>query len=429
MSFEARVLQILIASPGDVQTERQILTEVMHEWNAINSRDRRLVLLPLRWEMDTAPEMNASPQVSINRQIVDQCDMAIGVFWTRLGTPTASAVSGTAEEIGRVGDAGKPVMLYFSRAKADLDSLDLAEYSRLKEFKDRTYPEGLNESYESIAEFRTKISRQLAIKIMEVIARGVDDAHAVAEEKPQPLIISLGIGDPPAPTPSPVLLTLEHVICLDEDSIPEYVEEGERGGRSMSTSSADISVNRVGAAEILGIGGVGRSNPNYIREVVEYFKWKKSRQVFRLAVTNISEEGVRDVYIEMRPVSEYESIHVGPREYRPAPEKRSSGIFVGDNIFTMTSARDVQGFIRSEKGDDGGSASRLELEIPAVQPQRTVYSSNELEIKSSLDTEMVLVAKIYSNSGMPAETQLKLTVQVVQRKITYREILREFEDE
>ena len=41
--------------------------------------------------------------------------MAVGVFWTRVGTPTAESESGTAEEMVRVGDAGKPVMLLGSR--------------------------------------------------------------------------------------------------------------------------------------------------------------------------------------------------------------------------------------------------------------------------------------------------------------------------
>ncbi|HEX8866652.1 MAG TPA: hypothetical protein VF821_13435, partial [Lentzea sp.] len=131
MAYDARVFQILIASPGDVPEERDIVTEVIHEWNQLNSRERSIVLLPLRWETHSAPELNERPQSVINRQVVDHCDMAVGVFWTRLGTPTDVADSGTAEEIQRVGESGKPVMLYFSRAKVDLEEVDLAEYARL----------------------------------------------------------------------------------------------------------------------------------------------------------------------------------------------------------------------------------------------------------------------------------------------------------
>ncbi|MGW6932811.1 hypothetical protein ACWGE0_22335 [Lentzea sp. NPDC054927] len=67
MPFDARVFQILIASPGDVQAERDTITEVIHEWNYLNSREKGIVLLPLRWETHAAPELNERPQVVINR--------------------------------------------------------------------------------------------------------------------------------------------------------------------------------------------------------------------------------------------------------------------------------------------------------------------------------------------------------------------------
>jgi hypothetical protein len=95
--------------------------------------------------------------------------MVIGVFWTRLGTPTGDAESGTVVEIDRAGNAGKPVMLYFSKAKVELDEVDLVEYQRLKDFKNRTYPRGLVETYGSIAEFRTKLARQLGSQIRDTI--------------------------------------------------------------------------------------------------------------------------------------------------------------------------------------------------------------------------------------------------------------------
>lgn len=140
MPYDARVFQILIASPSDVQEERKILAEVIYEWNHVNSRDRRVVLLPLRWETHSSPEMGLRAQAVINKQIVDHCDMAVGVFWTRVGTPTSEAESGTAEEVARVGDAGKPVMLYFSKSKVDLDSVDLEEYMRLRDLRRRHIP-------------------------------------------------------------------------------------------------------------------------------------------------------------------------------------------------------------------------------------------------------------------------------------------------
>jgi len=55
MPYNARVFQILIASPGDVEQEREVVTEIIHEWNNLNAREKSLVLLPLRWETHSSP--------------------------------------------------------------------------------------------------------------------------------------------------------------------------------------------------------------------------------------------------------------------------------------------------------------------------------------------------------------------------------------
>src|SRR6266446_5603639 len=99
MPYDSRVYRVLIASPSDVIEEREIAIRVIQDWNNLNSHTRRLVILPLRWETHAAPEYNIRPQEAINRQIVDDCDLLIGVFWTKLGTPTGDADSGTLEEI------------------------------------------------------------------------------------------------------------------------------------------------------------------------------------------------------------------------------------------------------------------------------------------------------------------------------------------
>lgn len=168
MPYDSRAYRILIASPSDVEEEREIAVRVIQEWNDLYSHTRRVVLLPLRWETHTAPEYGVRPQEVINRAIVDQCDLLLGVFWTRIGTPTGVAMSGTLEEIERVAKAGKPVMLYFSRKGIDPELLNFDQIGKLKDFKLRTYPNALVESYKSDIEFRDKLSRQLELKVRDL---------------------------------------------------------------------------------------------------------------------------------------------------------------------------------------------------------------------------------------------------------------------
>ncbi len=165
MVYESKVYQVMIASPRDVVQERHLAVEVIYEWNAVNSHTSKIVLIPAGWETHSAPLMGDRPQEIINRQVLENSDLLVGIFWTRIGTPTGKSMSGTAEEIEKHIEAGKPAMLYFSDAPIRPDSVDDDQYKKLQEFKRICRDQGLLESYESPAEFRRKFSRQLSIII------------------------------------------------------------------------------------------------------------------------------------------------------------------------------------------------------------------------------------------------------------------------
>lgn len=135
MSYTAETFNVMIASPGDVASERAIIRDVVYEWNAVNSSSRRIVLLPVGWESHSSLEMEAPPQAIINKQIVDDCDLLIGVFWTRIGTATDGYASSTVEEFERHIEYGKPAMLYFSSQPVALDIFDLDQVASVKNSK------------------------------------------------------------------------------------------------------------------------------------------------------------------------------------------------------------------------------------------------------------------------------------------------------
>jgi len=134
VSYSAKVFNVMIASPGDVASERAIIRDVIYEWNAVHSQSRNIVLLPIGWESHSSPEMGSSPQAIINEQILDKCDLLVGVFWTRIGTPTKEHPSGTVEEIEKHIESGKPAMLYFSGQPVVMESVDLEQYQELQTF-------------------------------------------------------------------------------------------------------------------------------------------------------------------------------------------------------------------------------------------------------------------------------------------------------
>ena len=168
MAYQATVLPVMIASPGDVAMEREIVREVIHDWNDVNAASSKVILVPVGWDSHSSPELAGRPQEIINSRLLQPCDLLIGVFWTRLGTPTGEAKSGTVEEIERHVSAGKPAMLYFSSRPAAPESIDAAQYAALKSFRDDwCKPRGLVESFDSPDQFRKLFAKQLQIALIQ----------------------------------------------------------------------------------------------------------------------------------------------------------------------------------------------------------------------------------------------------------------------
>lgn len=169
------IFRVLVASPGDCAQERRIIPEVLASWNAVNSLSTAAVVEPVLWETHSRPEMGDRPQSIINKQLVEHCDLLTGAFWTRLGTPTGDAASGTAEEIEHFRKAGKPVLLYFSSAPVVPDGLNMEQYQALLAYRRSLEKEGLYSRYDTHAEFRERLQRHFASTMIETL-----EAHSAA---------------------------------------------------------------------------------------------------------------------------------------------------------------------------------------------------------------------------------------------------------
>ncbi|MFC2067305.1 DUF4062 domain-containing protein [Chloroflexota bacterium] len=165
MPKPAIVYRILIASPSDTEEERKAIPEVIRNWNIANSLYRGIYLEPVLFETHSSPQMGDRPQAILNRQLVKDCDILIGIFWTRLGTPTGEAESGTIEEIEEFRKVNKPVLLYFSSVPVEPDGIIIGQFNRLLKFKERCEKEGLVSTYESISDFREKLQKHITLTI------------------------------------------------------------------------------------------------------------------------------------------------------------------------------------------------------------------------------------------------------------------------
>lgn len=171
MPFMSETYRVLIASPSDLVEERQAATEAVNDWNAQHASAESVVLLPVKWETHAMPQAGIRPHEAINMQLVHQSDILVGMFWTKLGTRTGVAESGTVEEIDQFVAAGKPAFLYFSSRPIDPSRIDLEQHMRLREFKDETYKKALTGSFHSVDELRQTLLRHLMQQVRELKGR------------------------------------------------------------------------------------------------------------------------------------------------------------------------------------------------------------------------------------------------------------------
>ena len=150
--------------------ERDVATGAINDWNALHAVANGIVLLPVRWETHAIPQSGVRPQEAINTQLVSSCDILIGMFWTKLGTNTGVAESGTVEEIDQFVEQSKPAMLYFSNRPIDPSRIDLKQQKKLRAFKAETYTKALVGAFSSADQLRGTLLRDLTAQVRAMVA-------------------------------------------------------------------------------------------------------------------------------------------------------------------------------------------------------------------------------------------------------------------
>ncbi|WP_185286316.1 hypothetical protein [Chryseobacterium indologenes] len=137
------ILRIFLASPGDVKAEREMIFALKDDLDEFIGKDNDLKFEIINWEKNTYPGKGNDAQDVINRQINDEYDIFLGIFWQRFGTPTNRFESGTLEEYERAkkkyekDPENTHILMYFKTQEVDAYNLDLEQFKKVKEFKKR----------------------------------------------------------------------------------------------------------------------------------------------------------------------------------------------------------------------------------------------------------------------------------------------------
>lgn len=137
------VFRAFISNPSDLDNERRQIEDAINLINPLFT-EYGVKIEPVTWKKNVTPGISSDPQAVINEQIPRDYDLFIGMLWTRFGTPTPRASSGTEEEFS---DA-------YNRWKRDPKCIELIFY-----FKETSLPPKniIPEQLEKITRFRTDI--------------------------------------------------------------------------------------------------------------------------------------------------------------------------------------------------------------------------------------------------------------------------------
>ena len=170
--MDNKTVKIMIASPGDVLQERQAVRDVIKNINywAVFANIR---FETIDWENNTYPTNSNYPQNAINLQIGDSYDILIGIFWSKIGTPTPKYSSGSIEEIEnalRKSQKNKNinVMLYFKTDEIPSNSLDTNQIEKLGNYKKILSKKGVYYwEFKTANDFKNYLSQHLALLVQD----------------------------------------------------------------------------------------------------------------------------------------------------------------------------------------------------------------------------------------------------------------------
>ena len=236
MPEQVRVLRVVVASPGDVQSERDSLPEVIDELNKSTAADRGLRLELIRWQTDAYPGFHPEgSQGQIESGLdIEHSDVLIGIFWKKFGTPVKEAQSGTEHEFRKAYEGWKSkrephIMMYFSeRPYAPKSSEEMDQWSKVINFKEKFPHEGLWWPYKEATEFQ-KLVRTHLTQFIRGLAKRVEVN---------------GVWPPPPQRPG---------LCVGRKEVLEEL----RGGLGIGEQSDASEIQPITA--MFGIGGVGKT--------------------------------------------------------------------------------------------------------------------------------------------------------------------------
>jgi hypothetical protein len=235
------------------------LEEVIRELNIAWSRELGIRLDLVRWETHAYPGIADDAQAVVNDQIPKDYDLFIGIMWSRYGTPTGRAGSGTVEEFEKAKQrhdadpASIRIMFYFKDAPLAPSEIDPEQLTQVIAFKKSLGQEGaLHWKFKDIKEFEKIIRLHLTRQVQAF-------KHTEALKTPTPLKEEL----PPEILVDSKQLESEDLGLIDlveifEERFKELGEIAERIGKSTEELGERFNTRTKELGEVVARGQIDR---------------------------------------------------------------------------------------------------------------------------------------------------------------------------
>jgi hypothetical protein len=178
-------LRIVLSSPSDAIPLRRRITSHIDKISRQTQNGYNVCFDVISSERGIRGGIAAYPQAVIDAQLAE-CDMYLGVMWTRVGTPTKKFASGTIEEFEVMLDHWKKrrrkkpkrrtdpveIRFYFLDKARKPSALSPVQIKGVKEFMKRLTQTGV-------------LYKQCATE-GEILADIADELHAIAKDRTRP---------------------------------------------------------------------------------------------------------------------------------------------------------------------------------------------------------------------------------------------------
>ena len=173
MISTTKIIHIFLATPSDVNHERELVHNAVNEINKTLGATQNFRVEIKGWE-DVPPSRGVNAQEVITKHIGDNYQIFLGIMWARIGSPVNGVDSGTVYEYETALDLDDhrddfKIMWYFKEDEISFDKIDPQQIEKVKKFRKKVADDGCYYDLFKNDELEKKVRIHLSLTISKLL--------------------------------------------------------------------------------------------------------------------------------------------------------------------------------------------------------------------------------------------------------------------